>query len=710
MKGALHKVITALLTVLVLASCGATRSLQDGEYLLKKNKILVNDKKFNSGKLSAYVRQKANKFTVAQGIYNMAGKKDTKFNRFLHRVGTPPVVYNPSLVDASIANMKDHLTYLGYYGSEIDSRIRLKKRKVTVNYYVTLGKQFKISQIEYDIPQTGTFVSDFNADKRNITVHKGDYLSESALEAESERSSAYFRTIGYYDLTKSNYSFVADTLTNPGVAALKMSIRGDHIHKFYIDSVRISHPDRIKLRPRMLAGLNTIRPGDLYNEQAVNTTYSRFSAVPALNGVNVSLAPVADDRVSCDINLQHARQQGFKTSLEFSINSSVLMGISPQLSYYHKNIFHGGEVLNLSFMGNFQFKPKSDIRATEFGVTAGIRFPEFVGIPNRVFKGANIPQTDVTASFNYQDRPEYKRTMISTSFGYTGSLGKRFFFQFYPARLGIVRIFNMSEDFRDLVLVNPYLASAYSNHFDLGLGGTLYYTTDSKPTPQGSYHYYRLAVDLSGNFLSAFNKTMKTDASGSHLIWGIPYSQYVRAEAQLGRTFVFGRKDGHAISFRLLAGAGYGYGNSVSLPYEKVFYAGGASSLRGWQARTIGPGKAPMDKTFLIPSQIGDWKLEANLEYRFKIFWKIEGATFMDAGNVWALHKDAAAEERFSWDSIAADWGIGLRLNMDIIVVRVDFGMQIHDPVTEENHGWLGPDKWFKKGNNAFHFGVGYPF
>ena len=696
--------------VLVLSSCGATRSLQDGEYLLKKNKILVNDKKFNSGKLSSYVRQKANKMTVAQGIYNLAGKKDTKFNRFLHRVGTPPVVYNPSLVDASIINMKDHLTYLGYYGSDIDSRIRVKKRKVTVNYFVTLGKQFKISQIDYDIPQTGTFVSDFNADKRNISVHKGDYLSEASLEAESERSSAYFRTIGYYDLTKSNYSFVADTLTNPGVAALKMAIRGDHIHKFYIDSVRISHPDRIKLRPKMLASLNTIRPGDLYDERAVNTTYSRFSAVPALNGVNVSLAPVDDDKVSCDINLQHGRQQGFKTSLEFSINSSVLMGISPQLSYYHKNIFHGGEVLNLSFMGNFQFKPKSDVRAMEFGVTAGIRFPEFVGIPNRLFKGANIPQTDVTASFNYQDRPEYKRTMISTSFGYTGSLGKRFFFQFYPARLGIVRIFNMSEDFRDLVLVNPYLASAYSNHFDLGLGGTLYYTTDSKPTPQGSYHYYRLAVDLSGNFLSAFNKTMKTDASGSHLIWGIPYSQYVRAEAQLGRTFVFGRKDGNAISFRLLAGAGYGYGNSASLPYEKVFYAGGASSLRGWQARTIGPGKAPMDKTFLIPSQIGDWKLEANLEYRFKIFWKIEGAAFMDAGNVWALHKNAAKEERFSWDSIAGDWGIGLRLNMDIIVVRVDFGMQVHDPVIEENHGWLGPREWFRKGNNAIHFGVGYPF
>ena len=703
-------VILLILTVIILSACGPTRSLADGEYLLRKNKIMVDDKKFNPGQLTPYLRQKANKLNLSQGMYNMAGKKDTKFNRFLHRIGTPPVVYDPSLVDATIVNMEDHLKYLGYYGSDVDSRISLNKRKVFVHYFVTLGKRFKISDIEYELPDNQEFVKEFNADRRNITVHKGDFLSESSLEAEAVRSSAHMRTVGYYDFTQSNFSFVADTLTNPGTASVKMRIGGDNIRKFHIDSVRISYPDRIKLRGRMLAGLNTIRPGDLYDERAVNTTYSRFSSVPVLSSVNVALSPSGEDKVNCDIGLQHTRLQGFKTNLEISSNSTALIGISPQLTYYHRNIFRGGEMLNLSFMGNFQFKPKTDTRALEFGVTASIRFPEFVGIPNRFFKGQNIPKTDVTASFNYQNRPEYKRTMISTSFGYNGSVGKRFFFQFTPVRLGIVRIFNIDPGFATLLDSNPYLMSAYSDHFDLGLGGTLYYTTDNKPTPQGSYHYYRLTADLSGNLLSAFNKAMKTDDIGRHLIWGIPYSQYVRAEFQMGRTFVFGRKDGHAIAGRLLVGAGYAYGNSMSLPFEKVFFSGGASSLRGWQARTVGPGKMPLNDLFIIPSQIGDWKMEVNLEYRARLFWKIESALFLDAGNVWSLYKEADKKESFSWDSIAADWGLGIRLNMGIIVVRVDFGMQIHDPATEEKHGWLGPAQWFKKGNNAFHFGVGYPF
>ena len=705
------KVILIALTALMGVACSTTRSLSDGQYMLRKNKIVVDDKHFNSGKLTSYVRQKATKSSLGQGIYNLAGQKDTKFNRFLRRIGNPPVVYDPALVDASIENMRRHLDYLGYYGSDIDSRLRVKKRKVYVTYYVTLGKRFKINSLAFDIPQTGTLPQDFEADRRHITIKKGDYLSESSLEEESKRSSAYFRTIGYYDMNKSNYHFEADTLTTPGYAALTMSLRGDNLRKFHLDSVRISYPERIKLRSKMLAGLNTLRPGALYSEKAVNTTYSRFASVNVFNAVNVALTPSGEDKVNCDINLQHSRLQGFKTNLDISSNSTALIGISPRLSYYHKNIFHGGELLNLSFMGNFQFKPKSSVRATEFGTTASIRFPQFLGIPNKLFKGQNIPRTDISASFNYQDRPEYKRTMISTSFGYSGNIGKRFYFQFYPAQLNIVRIFNMDDAFYDVLETNPYLQRTYSNHFDLGLGGTLYYTTNSDLAPKNSYHYYRLNVDLSGNVLSAFNGVMKTGESGSHLIWGIPYSQYVRAEFQAGRTFVFGRKDGQAFSYRFLAGAGHAYGNSYVLPFEKVFFAGGASSLRGWQARSIGPGTTPMDDFFSIPSQNGDWKLEANLEYRFKTFWKIEGAVFADAGNVWEFNRWSTEESRFSWKSIAADWGIGLRVNLDFIVVRVDFGMQVHDPTSlDTNNGWLGPKDWFRKGNNAFHFGVGYPF
>jgi outer membrane protein assembly factor BamA len=208
---------------------------------------------------------------------------------------------------------------------------------------------------------------------------------------------------------------------------------------------------------------------------------------------------------------------------------------------------------------------------------------------------------------------------------------------------------------------------------------------------------------------------MKTDADGARMIWNTPYSQFVRAEVTLGRTWIFGKNNGQSIATRLLAGAGYAYGNSTALPFEKHFYAGGANSLRGWQARTVGPGTSKMDDSFIIPNQTGDMKLEANLEYRFDIFWKIAGAVFADAGNVWNLNSKATDPNDpsiFRWEdfgeSIAANWGLGLRLNFGFLLLRLDAGFKVHDPARE--YKWVGPDQWFTRNGFAIHFGVGYPF
>ena len=199
------------------------------------------------------------------------------------------------------------------------------------------------------------------------------------------------------------------------------------------------------------------------------------------------------------------------------------------------------------------------------------------------------------------------------------------------------------------------------------------------------------------------------------MIWNTPYSQFVRGEITLGRTWIFGRNDGQAIATRLIAGAGYAYGNSTGLPFEKHFYGGGANSLRGWQARTVGPGLSKLDDSFVIPNQTGDMKLEANVEYRFNMFWKVAGAVFVDAGNVWTLkyHADHPEEESlFRWhglgESIAANWGVGVRLNLGFLLARIDMGMKIHDPARE--HKWVNPGKWLERENFAVHFGVGYPF
>ena len=222
-------------------------------------------------------------------------------------------------------------------------------------------------------------------------------------------------------------------------------------------------------------------------------------------------------------------------------------------------------------------------------------------------------------------------------------------------------------------------------------------------------------MDIAGNILSAFKGLMAKDSDGAGMIWNTPYSQFVRAELTLGHTWVWGRNDGQALATRFIAGAGHAYGNSHALPFEKHFYAGGASSLRGWQARTVGPGTSPRDKSFVIPNQTGDMRLEANLEYRFDMFWKLAGAVFVDAGNVWTLKEnDMAANEGslFRWndlgESIAANWGVGVRLDLDFLLLRIDLGLKVHDPARTDK--WMGPAEWFRKDGFALHFGVGYPF
>lgn len=717
--------ISVMAAFLAVSSCSTTRALQDDEYRLRRNRIEVtNDKEFNTNVLTPYLKQRSIGWTPFLTVYNWTNGKGKAWDKLVQKVGVPPVVYDPSMVDESVEGIEKHLEYLGYYGSKAESLISVNKRKVDVTYMVTLGKRYPISRINLSLPEGGEFRQAFLADTSSMTVKKGDFLSEASLETETERSAAQLRNQGFFTFNKNHFFFEADTLTEPGSAILNMSIReytrnaspkdAQPIRKFYIDDVTISYPRSLNIKEKVLRELNTVEPGAPYSADVVNSTYSRLSAIRVFSSVNVGMTQSDTNLVDCSISLAQSKLQGFKVNLEASTNSSGLLGISPQLSYYHKNVFHGGEWLNLSFMGNFQFKFNDAIRSNEFGVSAGLSFPKFFPLPYRYFPGA-IPRTDVNISYNYQNRPEYTRNIISTSYGYNGNYRNKLFYQVYPLQLNIVRLFDLDEAFYKTLANDPFLRNAYQDHFDLGSGTTLYYTTSPASIPEETYHYGRLQFDIAGNLLSAFKPLMAKDENGSGMIWNTPYSQYIRTEATLGKTWVWGRKNGQSIATRLLAGVGYAYGNSTALPFEKHFYGGGANSLRGWQARTVGPGTSPRDTTFVIPNQTGDMKLEANIEYRFDIIWKVDGAVFIDAGNVWTLkHKDTPANDPaiFRWntlaESIAANWGVGVRLNFGFLLLRVDMGMKIHDPSRVEK--WVNPGQWLKRDNFALHFGVGYPF
>ena len=708
----------ALLCVSV--SCSTTRVLQEGELRLASNKVeIVGDNSVSPNDVAQYIKQEPNKYFVFGwnpflNIYNWQDGSDKGLNPKIRDIGTPPVVYSENLANSSCENIAEHLENIGYYNSKVEARVDVKRRLANVHYVVTPGKRYRIDSLEYVLPANPEFASEFYADTLNSFVKVGGFISETELEAETVRGAEHFRNLGYYDFSKNNYFFEADTLGERNILSYQIrdytrnetAQNASPVVKSRFGEVTISHSPDIIFRQDILKDLNVIVPGELYSETVVNNAYNRLSSLKLFNGVSVEMTPRDSATVDCNIRLTQSKQQGLKADIEASTNSTGLLGISPQLSLYHKNIFHGAEWLTLGFTGNFQFMPQTNVHSTEFGTTASLNIPGIPFMPFRRFTGANIPRTEFKASYNYQNRPEYTRNMGGFSMGFNGQIGSMLFYQVYPIQAVFVRLHDLDENFEKTLERNPYLRDSYKDHLDAGVGGMIYHTTNADIVPKTSYRYGRLGFDFSGNLLSMFGNVLNSNQDGQAKLLGVPFTQYVRAQVDLGQTFRWGADNGRALALHVVTGVGFAYGNSTAMPFEKQFYVGGASSMRGWQARALGPGFDEMDHTFSIPSQTGDFKMEFDAEYRFDMFWKLEGALFAEAGNVWNIKR--LPESFFS--SVALDWGAGLRLDLDFILIRVDAGFKVYDPAREYGNHWLVPDDWFRRNGFAFHFGVGYPF
>ena len=728
----MKRIALLVISLFAVISCSTTKLLPEGMYRFASSKLEVedsDDKRLTASSLSQYVRQQPNSSLIfgwnpLLNVYNWSDGSGKGINGFWEKIGVAPVVFDPTLTQSSCENIANHLEEMGYYDSKVTSEVTYDDRLARVNYHVKPGKRYLIDEIVYEVPG-GSFGEAFRADSANMTIHVGDYLSEETLEAETVRGAAVFREQGYYDFNKNHYFFEADTLTQDWTKLyyrIKPYSRSETptdeetISQYRIGKVSISYPSDIPFRESLLRKVNTIRSGAWYSDEMINTAYTRFSALKVFNNVSIELSPADSAVVDCDILLSGTDLMGFKANVEASTNASGLLGFSPQVSFYHKNIFHGGEWLNLGFTGNWQSLPRTDIHSSEFGVSASLSFPRLLGFPLEKIRGAYIPRTEIKTAFNYQNRPEYRRSLATLTYGYTGQTAGGLYYQFYPLRLNLVKLFTVSAAFVHTLVAYPYLWDTFEDQLDAGVSAMLYHTTDASVVPKTAYHAERLSLDLSGNVLSLLNPVLPVyehPVLVEHMILGLPYKQYVRGELDLTRVFRFGRNEGHALAMHFVAGAGFAYGNSVSMPFEKQFFCGGANSMRGWQARTLGPGAQQMNPGYMLPSQTGNLKLEADLEYRFPLFWKLEGGLFAEAGNVW-LTVAEEGEEPFRVQDIpltlAGDWGLGLRVNLDFILVRLDVGFKVHEPNRDPGRRWLKPRDWFSRDGAAIHFGVGYPF
>ncbi len=398
------------------------------------------------------------------------------------------------------------------------------------------------------------------------------------------------------------------------------------------------------------------------------------------------------------------------------------MGVEGNLSYQHKNLFKGAEVFDTKLRGMVQFLSGEQFSrgSYELGGSVGLNFPRFLGpFGGKISDNRYSPRTQVTASYNFQDRPEYTRTLAGMNYSYTWRSQTRFSHTFTPIEINVINLLAISDDFWEKIK-DRYEANSYRNQLVTLTGYNFIFSNQS--SSNSNYSVLRYNFEVSGNILNGIFSVLKVPrVDGAYQIFNTNFSQFVRSDIN----YVFNQvvDENNTLVYRLYAGAGLPYGNSAALPFEKKYFSGGSTGVRAWNARGLGPGSY-IENQLQFPNQTADIKLEANFEYRFKLVWLLEGALFVDAGNIWAISSNddrpgAVFKPDSFYKEIALGTGAGMRMNLGFFTIRFDMGLRVYDPgvyyiedeqLKQNVYHWIPFDRPYNRNDIKFHFGIGYPF
>ena len=493
-----------------------------------------------------------------------------------------------------------------------------------------------------------------------------------------------------------------------------------------------------KLRDAVLRRTIPLYPNFLYNAEQVERSYNELMAIgffrntkidfERVEGKSSFVSYIADDGeddvlvntreayLDCNIYCTPALKQSVKVELE-ATTTSTFYGMGATLGYSNRNAFRGAEAFDISAGFGLEFMYARDVKkrsAQEFSITAGLSFPRFLA-PVYPSPDSPIwqPRTRLELAFDYQNRPYYRRNLFSARWAYSWNMGRRSSFVVRPIDINWIDVKSVDKEFLEDI-DNKYLRTSFESQLNAGLSASYVYNTQ-RSTKEMDGTALRLNVETSGNLIQGIESLLSHHAEGKNYyeILGVRYSQYVRADVNFSHKVDFGNN--LTLAGRIFGGVGVTYGNSAgrSIPFDRMFYCGGANSMRGWAPRTLGPGNKPQVHNSLYPAQVGDVRLEANLEFRFPIWWIFHGATFLDVGNVWYLRdtEDSNPEEVFQFNrfykQLGLNTGLGLRVDATFVILRIAWGLQLHNPGWAEGQRWIHNFKWQ---NMAINFGVGYPF
>lgn len=728
------------------------------------------------------VRVKLTLYNMARG-YDSSKKKGLR--KLLLKAGEPPVLASQFNMEKNQKLLINILENRGFFYPSVTGELKTKGKKTKSHFDVITGPQYKIREVHFvdDKRQVSTDVA---ALQEKTLLKKDAPYNLDLIKGERERIDKLLKEKGYYYFVPDNIIVRVDSSVGDHKVDMYVNVKSDIPEEagkvYFINNVYINPNYRLGMgrfgNRRRLPGADTTSraarrsrsndtlfyeryfivgntqmykpfiftqamqfyPGDPYNRTDQNIALNRLINMGTFKFVKNEFNPVEDNLLNVYYNLTPFPKKSLRGELGGYTKNDSRVGSQISLSWRNRNTLRGAELLAIKGTAGFETQFGGGVRRPntyQFGIEPSLTFPRFV-VPFLEPKSSSlfVPRTTINAGYNVLLRKDlYLLHSFKAGYGFQWKENVNKEHQLFPINITYVNTDTINKD-----TVLPF---NYSNLVFNGLiiGPTYQYTYNTRGagTPNRNDFYFDGLVDLSGNLLGLFQKTSleETNNGNQKKIFGAAYAQYLKLQTDLRYYRNYGVNPHSIWANRLFLGFGLPYGNSGQLPNVKQFYSGGNSSLRGFPSRLVGPGLFYQDpgdtsiKSRFIETS-GDIKLEFNTELRTQIYQFVHGAVFIDAGNIWTYRDYPLNNPTFPGgaftskflNQLAVNTGIGLRLDFNILVLRLDLGMPIRkpwllDPNRTDNAGgrsaWVfdqidfGDSQW-RKQNLVFNLGIGYPF
>ena len=758
----LQKKIYLLVTLLIgflVTACSNSKHLSGGESLYKANKVHVTDRfadkktrKALETDLSAVVRPRANsKFLgirLKLSLYNAAG--DTKKKKGIRKwvrskVGEPPVLASNFHLNTNKDLMLNVLQNRGFFYATVSAAFKKgKNNKSTAEFNVVTGPQYFINKVIF-IRDSTEISRDIDSSFSLTLLKEGVPYNLDLIKAERERIDHSLKEMGYFYFRPDYILVVADSSIGNHKVNLYVKLKDsgipDEAYNVYVinnifiyanyklhgnlddtskankvlsNGYNVIDPEKV-FRPDVFSDVMVFEKGDDYNLDDQNTSLSRLVNMGVFKFVKNRFDPTYDSMMDVYYYLTPYPKKAIRFEVGLLTQNDNRAGTQGSISWRNRNAFKGAEELLFKINGGIEAQITGVAKVPDiytFGAETDLSFPRFE-VPFfkvRTFSH-NLPRSILKLKYSYESESGLLRiNSYTASYGYDWKEGLHIEHQFYPINFTYVKTDTLGNTDR--------LKLLYSNLIFNGiiLGPTYEFTYNSQAgMPRRNSFYFDGLVDLAGNILGIAEKA--DYKSNPQKLLGVNYAQYIKLQPDFRYQLRF--NSATTFASRILAGVGIPYGNSFQLPNIKQFWAGGNSDLRGFASRLLGPGTFNARGNNKYIETLGDLKLECNLELRQNLYKFINGAIFMDAGNIWLYHDNpdlpGGAFTSGFYNQLAADVGIGLRFDFKILILRFDLGMPVRDPWLTENNGFVinkinFADRTWRSNNLVFNIAIGYPF